>query len=208
MATPKVHKFVAIVATSKLTVPELIGKTTSVVTAMTGNKWFPSPNPTLAVLTTDNNALEAAQTLAVTKAKGAAADRNTKRAVVLSDLKRMASYVEGVADANPDDAQAIIESAGLSVKKTVTPKPKQDLALKPGTISGAVKVVAKSAGPRTSYDWEWSTDQKTWTPLPSTIQARTTIQGLTAGTTIYVRHRAVTKTGVTDWGQIVSTMVQ
>jgi hypothetical protein len=191
-----------------MTVPQLIGKTSSVVTAMTGNKWFPSPSPTLVVVTTDNTALETAQTLAVTKAKGAVADRNAKRAVVLSDLKRLASYVEGVADANPADAQAIIESAGMAVKKTVTPKPKQDLALKPGPVSGAVNVVAKAGAARASYDWEWSTDQKTWTTLPSTLQAHTTIQGLVAGTTIYVRHRVVTKAGVGDWSQIVSTMVQ
>ena len=96
----------------------------------------------------------------------------------------------------------------MAVKKTVTPKPKQDLALKPGTISGAVNVVAKAGAARASYDWEWSTDQKTWTTLPSTLQAHTTIQGLVAGTTIYVRHRVVTKAGVGDWSQIVSTMVQ
>jgi hypothetical protein len=162
----------------------------------------------LAVVTTDNNALSTAQTLATSKLKGAVADRNAKRVIVVSDLKQLVAYVEGVADANSADAQTIIESAGMTVKKTVTPKPKQDLALKPGPVSGAVKVVAKAAATRSSYEWEWSTDQKTWTALPSTIQAKTTIQGITPGTTIYVRRRVVTKAGVGDWSQIVSTMVQ
>ena len=103
MYTPKVHKLpVAVLRqTSKLTVPQLIGKTTSVVTAMTGNKWFPSPSPTLAVVTTDNNALSTAENLASSKLKGTVADRNAKRAIVAGDLKQLVAYVEGVADANP-----------------------------------------------------------------------------------------------------------
>jgi hypothetical protein len=39
------------------------------------------------------------------------------------------------------------------------------------------------------------------------MQAKTTIAGLTVGTTVYVRHRPVTKTGPGDWSQPVSMTV-
>ena len=54
---------------------------------------------------------------------------------------------------------------------------------------------AASAGHRASYEWEYSTDGgKTWVTTPVTLQAKTTILGLTAGTTVQFRHRPVTKT--------------
>jgi hypothetical protein len=193
---------------SRLSVHDLIGKTSAIIAAMTGNKSFPSPSPTLATVTSDSTALASAQTVALTKTKGAVAERNVKLAVVVVDLRLLAAYVQGVAIGDPVNAISIIESAGMSVKKPRTTTPKQDLALKHGAVSGIVEVVAKAQGQRTSYEWQWSTDGKTWTSLPTTIQAKTSITGLIPGTTIYVRHAVVTKTGVGDFGQVASMMVQ
>jgi hypothetical protein len=175
---------------------------------MTGNTWFPSPSPTLATVTSNSTALVSAQAVALTKAKGAAAERNAKLAIVVGDLKLLAAYVQSVADGDLANAISIIESAGMSVMKPKQITPKQDLALKHGAVSGVVMVFAKAQGPRSSYEWQWSTDGKTWTTLPTTIQANTSITGLTPGTTIYVRHAVVTKTGVSDFGQVVNMMVQ
>ena len=201
-------KTIVVLGISHLSVHDLIGKTSAIIAAMTGNKSFPSPSPTLATVTSDSTALVSAQSVALTKAKGAAAERNAKRAIVVGDLKLLAAYVQGVADSDPANAISIIESAGMSVMKPKQITPKQDLALKHGAVSGVVMVFAKAQGPRSSYEWQWSTDGKTWTTLPTTIQANTSITGLTPGTTIYVRHAVLTKTGVGDFGQVVSMMVQ
>ena len=201
-------KTIVVLGISHLSVHDLIGKTSAIIAAMTGNKSFPSPSPTLATVTSDSTSLASAQTVALTKAKGAAAERNVKLAVVVVDLRLLAAYVQGVAIGDPVNAISIIESAGMSVKKPRTTTPKQDLALKHGAVSGIVMVKAKAQGPRSSYEWQWSTDGKTWTSLPTTIQANTSITGLTPGTTIYVRHAVVTKTGVSDFGQVVNMMVQ
>ncbi len=204
----KVPKTIVVLGIAHLSVHDLIGKTTAILAAMTGNISFPSPSPTLATVTSDNTALTSAQAVALTRAKGAAAERNVKLAIVVSDLKLLAAYVQGVADGDLANALSIIESAGMSVKNPGKKTPKQDLALKHGVVSGVVDVLAKAQGPRTSYEWQWSTDGKTWTALPTTIQAKTSITGLIPGTTIYVRHAVVTKTGVGDFGQVASMMVQ
>jgi len=204
----EVPKTIVVLGIGHLSVHDLIGKTTAIIVAMTGNKSFPSPSPTLAKVTSDCTALTSAQAVALTRAKGAAAERNAKLAIVVADLKLLAAYVQSVADGDLANAISLIESAGMSVMKPRKTTPKQDLALKHGAVSGLVLVLAKAQGPRTSYEWQWSTDGKTWTSLPTTIQAKTSITGLTPGTTIYVRHAVVTKTGVGDFGQVVSTMVQ
>jgi hypothetical protein len=53
-----------------------------------------------------------------------------------------------------------------------------------------------------------STDQKTWTSLPMTLQAKTGVSGLTAGTTYYFRVQPVTRTGAESWSQIVTLLVK
>lgn len=203
-----VPKTIVVLGISHLSVHDLIGKTSAIIAAMTGNKSFPSPSPALAKVTSDSAALASAQTVALTKAKGTAAERNAKLAIVVDDLKLLAAYVQGVANGDLAHAISIIESAGMSVRKPRTVPPKQDLALKHGVVSGVVEAIAKAQGPRSSYEWQWSTDGKTWTAVPTTIRAKTSITGLTPGTTIYVRHAVVTKNGVGDFGQVVSMMVQ
>ena len=69
------------------------------------------------------------------------------------------------------------------------------------------ELVAKPAGHRASYEWQVSTDQKTWTLLPVTLQSKTLVSALTAGTLYYFRVRPVTKTGEGNWSQVVSLLV-
>ena len=52
-----------------------------------------------------------------------------------------------------------------------------------------------------------STDQKTWTNAPSTLQAKTDITGLTSTTVFYFRFRGVTKAGEGAYSQIVQILV-
>jgi hypothetical protein len=188
-------------------VKNIIAYAQSIATAMTGNSFFPSPIPPLAIFEADISALNAAESAVLTRAKGAAVTRNAKLGVVHGDIKSMATYVQGVADAaNPASAEAIIESSGLEVRKT-TQRDKPALAVKSGPVSGSVKLSAKAAGHRAAYDWEYSTDQKTWTPLAQTLQSKTTASGLTAGTVYYFRFQALTKTGTENWSQVVSLLV-
>jgi hypothetical protein len=80
---------------------------------------------------------------------------------------------------------------------------------KQGPLSGTAKVTAVAAGPRSSHEWQYSTDGgKTWVNAPTTIQAKTVITGLAAGATVQFRYRPVTKTGEGDWSQPASLLVK
>ena len=175
---------------------------------MANNTHFPAPTPSLATFQADIAALNTAETAVLSRTKGAVEARDAKLAIVRADLENLKAYVQTVAaSATPSDADAIIESAGLTTRK-VTLHDKPALAAKQGSVTGSVNLVAKSAAKRAAYNWQYSTDQKTWTTVPMTIQAKTGFAGLTAGTQYYFRVQPVTESGVTDWSQVVALIVK
>lgn len=206
MTSKPVHR-VLVAVKLPLAVPALIKMAQSFVAAMTNNAHFPSPNPPLASVTKSIAALDTGETAARTRAKGTVAARNTARTQLLSDLHALKAYVQQVADANPDQAEAIITSAGMLVRRQ-TARAKPTFAARAGGTSGTVKLAARSAALRASYEWEYSVDGgKTWTTAPPTLQAKTSISGLPVGTAVQFRYRAVTKTGAADWSQATSLLV-
>ena len=118
------------------------------------------------------------------------------------------TYVQAMAHAaHPSVVEAMIESAGMTIRK-VTLHDKAQLSVKQGSVSGTVTLMAKAAGKRAAYDWQYSVDQKTWTSIPPTIQAKTGVQALTPGTIYYFRFQALLSTGEQNWSEIVSFMVK
>jgi hypothetical protein len=116
--------------------------------------------------------------------------------------------VQSAADADPENAEAIITSAGFAVRKT-TIRQKQTFAVKYGPVSGTIHVTAPSSGPRASYEWQSSVDGgKTWMQAANTLQAKTTFVGLPVATTVEFRFRVTTKTGMGDWSQPTSILVR
>jgi hypothetical protein len=181
-------------------VKTLITFAQSMATAMNGNASFPSPNPTLATFQADIEALVTAETAALARTKGAAGTRNAKLAVVKADLESLKNYVQNVVDgSNPANAQSIIGSAGMAIRK-VTLHDKPALAVKQGTVSGTVTLAAKAAAKKAAYNWQYSTDQKTWTSLPQTLKAKTGVSGLTSATTYSFRSQALTPKGARATG--------
>jgi hypothetical protein len=181
----------------------------NIVQKLTNNPSFPTPTPSLAALTAAVDDLHAAETVALSRARGSATVRNDKLAVLVSLLQQLDGYVQSVADATPENGAAIIESAGLAVRKIPTPG-KRAFAARPGALTGTAIVTAVSAGPRSSYEWQYSTDGgKTWVSAPATTQGKTTIAGLPAGTTVQFRYAPVTpKGGQGNWSPAVSLLVR
>jgi hypothetical protein len=189
-------------------VKSIITTAENIATAMNNNPAFPTPNPPIATLLADIAAANTAEAAVLSRTKGAVETRNAKLAVLRQDLETLKSYVQTVAGAGtPANAPAIIEAAGMTARK-VTTHDKPALAAKQGSVSGTVNLVAKAAGHTAAYDWQYSTDQKTWTTLPMTLQAKTGVSGLTAGTTYYFRVQSLIRTGTENWSQIVSLMVK
>ena len=75
-------------------------------------------------------------------------------------------------------------------------------------LSTRVKNVITFAAKRASYVWQYSTDQKTRTTAPATLQSTTGVSGLTAGTQYYFRVQPLTTGGVGDWSQTVTLIVK
>ncbi len=190
------HAIAAIIVLSK-----------AVLVAMTNNKsTFVSPTPAMPVFSADIDALDTAQTATKARTKGAVEVRNEKRKVVEADLRQLRVYVQGLANASPEHAEAIAAAAGMTVHKPAT-RNKSDLVAKAHTVSGSVKLVAKATKGSRSYEWQYSLDGKTWTTSTPSAQATTVIVGLQANVLTYFRHRAVTRVGPSEWSQPVSTLV-
>ena len=190
-------------------VADLILYANTIVQKLTSNPSFPTPTPTVAAIIAAVTDLQTAETSALSRAKGAATVRNDKRAVLVSLLHQLGGYVEAIADATPENGAAIIESAGLAVRK-LPARGKRTFAVTQGPLSGSASVTAATAGPRSSYEWQYSTDGgKTWVFAPATTQGKTTITGLPVGTTVQFRYLTVTpKGGQGDWSQAVSLLVK
>ena len=204
-ATPIVHRSTAVlnIPTRKSSVAAFAA---SVINAMTGNASIPNPTPPLATVSADLAAYEAAEAQVVTRVKGAAVTRNAKYTALRADLEHLMGSVQQVADANPATAQSLIEGAGFAIRKTAS-RPKSALKIVAGAVPGSVKLVAKAVDKRASYEWQYSTDQKTWTNAPASLQAKTAITGLTSGTMYYFRFRGVTKAGEGAYSQVVQILV-
>ena len=187
---------------------DLITYSRAVNVALLGNKFFPNPTPSLDVLVEDIAALEEAETMAATRVMGATALRNARKKKVQDDLDQIRGYVQSVvaASTNPCDAVAMIEGAGMRVRKPMT-RNTPAISAKNGDVSGKVILAARSLGPSAVYSWEYSLDQAKWTPIPNTLKVRTEVSGLTSACTHYFRFRALTRGGEQDYSQVVSLLV-
>lgn len=178
----------------------------AVVLALRDNPDLPAlPVPLAAFDASIQQAFEA-HALTLTRTKGTREDREAKLAVVSNALRRIQGAVQHAADDAGEEGAAVIERAGLQVKRRGT-RSKANLTARRGPVSGEARLVAKSAGDRVSYEWQRSFDGVTWSGVPSTRKANTVVRGLTPGVWVYFRHRVVTKDGVSDWGQAVSLLV-
>ena len=102
---------------------------------------------------------------------------------------------EVVVEGNKDLRLMIVKPAGSAVKTTITP--------------GTVKLVAKSAARRASYNWQQSANNGvTWIDLPTTLRASLLVSGLTSKAAYQFRFRSITKEGISGWFASVGIVIQ
>lgn len=184
-------------------IPAIVAHAQAVVASMTDNPHFPAPVPQLWVISRAVADLEKAEAAILTRTRGTAATRNEKRTMVGSLLQQLRGYVQVTADGDPANGAAIIESAGMAVRKGPS-RPPRVFSAKPGPVSGEVKVIAPKASNRAAYDWEYSIDGGVnWLAMPSTTKASTTLVGLTPGTSVMFKYRSVTTKGMSDWSAAI-----
>jgi hypothetical protein len=140
--------------------------------------------------------------------KGARGDRDKTKGDVKKLLQRLRNHVQKTADDNREHAAAIIEGAGMFVKKPRPPS-RRVLAANDGPVSGSVEVVVPVAADGASYELAQSIDgQKTWIVHPSTTKSTLVIDGLTPGSTVWFRYRASVKGQMGDYSDAVSLIVR
>ena len=102
-------------------VPLLLTMARAIVKNMTGNAWFPDPQPPLATVQAAIDDLAEAETATLTKTTGTVAKRDVKRFALVRLLDRLKTHVQSKVDANPENGPSIILGAGLDVKKKAGP---------------------------------------------------------------------------------------
>jgi hypothetical protein len=179
----------------------------TIVTKGTNNSNFTSPGTVFTDLAAANTAYGTAIQNMKTQ-KGASGAKTSARTTVLQRVDAVIAFVNSIAQQfPPDQARAIIQSAGLQVRQ-VPAHNKQQLAAKYGGISGAVILIALAAAKQAGYVFAYSMDQKTWVPCLQVFKAKMVISGLTVGTTYYFRFQAQTRKGLQDWSMVVSFVVR
>jgi hypothetical protein len=104
-------KIVVILKLPEGKAPLLIVRARAVLVAMTGNKWFPNPSPSLAEVEAATDALFESEAKTLTRVVDSVTERDVKRRALVARLQALASYVEAIAFANPEHAAEIVESA-------------------------------------------------------------------------------------------------
>jgi len=174
--------------------------------AMFENPLFAAFAAKVAILITDIDALDEAETgFKMVKPTHTRAERNAALEKVKADLRTLRNFVQELVDADPANAESIIESAGMSEGQQ-TSHGKRKNTVTDGVESGSVYLTGEGAG---HHDWRISTDGETWTLLTSTSGGTNTIRGLTPGLIYYFQNRRVLpKDRKSEWSQSVKIMVR
>jgi len=195
--------FIAMLPESPQNVSRYLTACRLIVTMMTGNPHFPTPTPTLSEISADLDALAANEELARRGGKGMVKQRDVVLRTVHTKMTVLKGYVQSVANAEPDQAEAIVLSAGMDIGKPRT-RTKRPVQAKHGNAPGSVVLDTKAVPKPVQYRWQMSADQTTWTDLPETFRTKTVVEGLVPATVYSFRLRTMTRNGSSEWSSPVT----
>jgi hypothetical protein len=193
---------------SKKPVPQIISESKAIVLGMTGNKNFPTPAPTLADVTIAINNLEAAEVIALSRAKGAAAHKNSLMRTLELMLHQLIKYAEGVANNDPTNAQAIMTSIPLAIRKQPV-QVNNGYRVHPTKSVGELFIMTTRTANAT-YNFESTTDPAnvaSWASIYKGTKCKFVKTGLVSGTRYYIRVKVTDKKGESMPGNVLSSLV-
>lgn len=175
---------------SGLSVPSQIERARNIVTLMTGNPVYTTPNPTLPEITLAVNALETAYNESRNRDKTKMAIMRLRRKDMLYLMVQEASYVQ---DASGGDQEKIL-SSGYPVVGAKTPHPViagevTNVRLSDGHVSGSIRIDWDKADNCVLYVILISLDIDFTKAEPKGITTKThkEIGGLTVGTRYWIK---------------------
>ena len=171
----------------RMPVPDKIQFARQIALALTGNPNFPSPSPTVALLTTDAEALETAYNDAqsarqLAKAKTSVQDDQTETLNLV--MSQLAKYVENGSGGD----KAKIESAGFSVRNPPTPVGQlpapTDVQVLPSEHAGSADVRWANVYGAKSYTIERATDNPAlnWSVIGNSTKRQASLNSMGSGT--------------------------
>ena len=117
MATTTVKIVQVVMAFISQSVLKFIAGVDSVIEKMTGNTSFTTPNPSLADITMQKDALVTAAADAKDGSKEQKADVKVKARALRLAMRTLGAYVETVAKENPLTAEKVALCSGMGVKR-------------------------------------------------------------------------------------------
>ncbi|MEI8202485.1 MAG: hypothetical protein WCH34_05705 [Bacteroidota bacterium] len=173
--------------------------------SMHNNTRYATLSPKLATLLSNNSALNVAQTAykakppTVSKAVRDAAFGSSKNSIYI-----LAGNVQEMADADPENAEAIITEAGFGVRK-IPIRQKRKNSAEQGTEPKSVNLWAEGKG---MHNWRMSTDGITWVILLASRGQKKIVKNLTSLTMYHFQHSPVLNDGEEgQWSETISIRV-
>ncbi|MGZ4035908.1 MAG: fibronectin type III domain-containing protein [Bacteroidia bacterium] len=129
---------------------------------------------------------------------------HAKEQVLLLSLKLLAAYVEGIGNASPASAEAIVLSAGINLKRQPSAHA-NGFRLQAGSNPGEVQMRTDS-DQRAVFTWEMTTtpaDDASWLVISASTRAQFLATDLVAGTRYYFRVAKTGKDGQGPWSNVL-----
>lgn len=196
----------------RMSITDKIAKGRQIVTAMTNNPTFPSPNPPLGEISTALEELEKAFA-SVQSAKSEVTTRvaiqDSAETKVNQLLTQLSGYVDSVAGG--DDSK--ITSAGMETKALrsapTAPTVPPGLRALAGEHEGQINLSWKPVANARSYTIEFSLDPtaNSWTHVGIATSASKSISNLMSGKRYWFRVAAVGAMGQSGWSEHATKIV-
>jgi hypothetical protein len=180
----------------KLPIPGKVVRGRKVITDMTGNPSFVTPDVPLDVLKTATDLLESRYLAAKKGGKENTALMHQAEEAWDELMRKEAMYVERIA--NSDDA--MILSAGFSLSKQPAPAQRPEFSAVPGENMGSVILRRKAVQGAYAYVWQYCINllpetEDGWTHASVSGKASVELTGLTSVTKYWFRVAAVMADG-------------
>ncbi len=180
----------------------------NVIAMMTGNVSYTTPSPTLAVVQTALDLLTTTTQEAMTGDRLKISARRAARRSLLSLMRQLAAYVQGHCN---DDLTTLLSSgfqASRRPSSATFPVAPANPRVTAGPTSGTVYLRHQKSANAYNYTVQTATSATgPFTEYALSATTRTLIEGLTPGSTVYIRAQANGAKGSSDWSSVVSRMV-
>jgi len=192
-----------------LTVTAKIAFYRVVITKLTGNHLFPTPDVPLEDAKIAVDKLEAAYLDAKDGGHTKVSAMHDAEAVADDIFRNLAAYVTRIANGD----ETTILSSGFHTSKQPAAAQKPDLAVDKGDKSGNVWLVAKAADRAGAYIWQYVKDslpevETDWLTAGHSTQSYYQLSGLTIASKYYFRVAAITPEGNSDFTGPVMKVVE